>query len=82
MRLIREAHEVFIAEPDWHGSASFEVSYDNMGEPYREGARFTIRDGDSYNTAFLDAREVKRLHACLSKMLGQEPALSNQESGK
>lgn len=72
MRLIREAREIFTAEPDWKGSASFEVHYANMGEPYREGARFVIRDGNDYSSAFLEAHEIKRLHACLSKMLGVE----------
>lgn len=70
MKLVREARVRFFGEGPLSDRATFEVRYDNRGEPYREGATVCIESGSETMSAFLTTQELKDLHACLGQLLG------------
>jgi hypothetical protein len=47
----------------------FEMRRSNMGEPYRDGVDFSINDGYSYTSAFLEVRELKAMRDFLDDYL-------------
>ena len=49
------------------------IRQSNMGEPYRDGIDFTIESGDDYFGAFIEVREVRRLHEMLGEYLNIKP---------
>lgn len=74
MKLLREARVRFFGEGLLGDRATFELRYDNMGEPYREGATASIECGSKSMAVFLTTQELKDMHDCLGKLLGGSAA--------
>lgn len=46
-----------------------EVSYDNRGEPFEEGARFALGNENELTEVFLSNDELRRLGELITKLL-------------
>ncbi len=49
---------------------SLRVTYDNRGEPYREGITLHLEAGSKYQSVFLEAREARELRVLLNQLYG------------
>ncbi|WP_199097168.1 hypothetical protein [Dyella sp. ASV21] len=58
------AHETFTGED----GDSLRVSYDNRGEPYREGITFAFEEGTKHVDVFIDKYEALRLADLITKL--------------
>ena len=55
---------------DNEGSGELEISYDNYGDPFREGLRISIREDETAPrmAVFLDDHEVQKLRDHLNQI--------------
>lgn len=65
VRLDREKRRVCFESED---GGSLEVSYTNMGDPYREGIAVALEDGDQFSYLFIEKDEAKQLRDLLNHL--------------
>lgn len=72
MKILKGERLTFTGKGLFDQTAEFEIAYDNMGEPFREGATVRVQDGDKSINVFLEGHELVKLWACLGTMLGMD----------